>query len=54
MTAAIVGKIVCLIRQELSPEQVAEYLRREKIVCLHHETIYQVIYADKSSGGTQH
>jgi IS30 family transposase len=52
MTTAIVNKIVCLIRQELSPEQAAEYLRREQIVCLHHETIYRLIYADKLSGGT--
>jgi IS30 family transposase len=52
MTTAIVDKIVCLIRQELSPEQAAEYLRREQIVSLHHETIYQLIYADKLSGGT--
>jgi IS30 family transposase len=52
MTTAIVDKIVCLIKQELSPEQVAEYLRREQIVSLHHETIYQLVYADKLSGGT--
>lgn len=52
MTTAIVEKIVCLIRQERSPEQAAEYLRREHIVSLHHETIYQLIYADKLSEGT--
>lgn len=52
MTAAVVDKISRLIRQQLSPEQVAEYLRQEKIVSLHHETIYQFIYADKLSGGT--
>jgi len=52
MTLEVIEKITRLIRQELSPEQVAEYLRLESIVSLHHETIYQFIYADKLSGGT--
>ena len=52
VTAVIARKIRCLIRQELSPEQVAEYLRQEQIVSLHHETIYQLVYADKLLGGT--
>ncbi|MEX2963367.1 IS30 family transposase [Microbulbifer sp. TYP-18] len=40
-----------LLRQELSPEQVAGYLLRHKQVSLHHETIYQIVYADKAEGG---
>lgn len=40
-----------LIRQELSPQQVVDYLLRHKKVSLHHETVYQLIYSDKASGG---
>jgi IS30 family transposase len=43
--------IAQLIRQELSPQQVSDYLRRHKGISLHHETIYQVIYTDKALGG---
>jgi IS30 family transposase len=40
-----------LLRQQLSPQQVVGYLRRERKLSLHHETIYQLIYADKEVGG---
>ena len=40
-----------LIRQELSPQQVADYLLKHKKVSLHHETVYQFIYRDKAGGG---
>lgn len=40
-----------LVRQELSPQQVADYLKRYKRLSMHHETIYQLIYADKAAGG---
>lgn len=40
-----------LLAQDLSPEQIAGYLEREKLVLLHHETIYQYIYQDKAYGG---
>ncbi|MBU3071771.1 IS30 family transposase [Aestuariicella sp. G3-2] len=40
-----------LIRQELSPQQVVDYLERHKNLSLHHETIYQLVYADKAEGG---
>lgn len=40
-----------LIRQELSPQQVVDYLYRHKNISLHHETVYQLIYEDKASGG---
>lgn len=43
--------IEILIRQELSPEQVAKYLKDHKNVSLHHETIYQIVYQDKAQGG---
>ncbi len=40
-----------LLRQELSPQQIVDYLKNHKGVSLHHETIYQLIYADKANGG---
>src|SRR5690606_26564495 len=43
--------ISILIRQELSPQQVAGYLARKRKIYLHHETIYQLIYEDKAAGG---
>jgi len=43
--------IEILIRQELSPQQVVDYLKRHKNISLHHETVYQLIYADKYNGG---
>ncbi|MCU7842019.1 MAG: IS30 family transposase [Candidatus Thiodiazotropha sp. (ex Troendleina suluensis)] len=43
--------IEVLIRQELSPQQVVDYLARHKSLSLHHETVYQLIYADKAHGG---
>ncbi|MEX0448064.1 IS30 family transposase [Xenorhabdus sp. SGI246] len=40
-----------LIWQDLSPEQTVGYLKREKIISLHHETVYRLIYKDKINGG---
>lgn len=40
-----------LVRLELSPQQVVDYLKRNKGLSLHHETVYQLIYADKAQGG---
>ncbi|OHV48088.1 hypothetical protein BB987_03580 [Photorhabdus temperata] len=36
-----------LIWKDLSPEQVADYLKQHKGISLHHETIYRLIYQDK-------
>ena len=51
MTEEVVEWIEKLIRQELSPQQVVDYLKNHKGIDLHHETIYQGIYADKAEGG---
>lgn len=40
-----------LIGLDLSPQQVVDYLRRHNLVSLHHETVYQLVYADKAEGG---
>jgi IS30 family transposase len=52
LTESIKEKIKTLIRQELSPEQVCDYLEKNKIVKLHHETIYRMVLADKQQKGS--
>jgi IS30 family transposase len=42
------------IRQDWSPEQVSERLKREHDIQISHEWIYQHIYADKRTGGDLH
>lgn len=54
VTSEIERKIHQLIRQDLSPQQVVNYLRKEKIVSLHHETVYQIIYKEKQLGNDLH
>lgn len=54
LTAEVQSWIRCLIEQDLSPEQVADYLNEYRGVQLHHETIYQFIYGDKANGGNLH
>ncbi len=39
------------IKQDWSPEQICGYMKKEKVVELHHETLYQYILSDKRSGG---
>lgn len=51
LTEEVKDWIIRLLRQDLSPEQVVCYLRRHRSVSLHHETIYQLIYEDRSEGG---
>lgn len=47
-TDEVKGWVGQLIRKGLSPQQVVGYLERHKKLSLHHETIYQLIYADKA------
>lgn len=51
VTAEVERAIEVLLRQDLSPQQVVDYLARHRGVSLHHETVYQLIYADKARGG---
>lgn len=51
LTEEVKSWIETLLRQELSPQQVVDYLRRHRKLSLHHETVYQFIYADKVLGG---
>lgn len=54
LTDEVVCWIKKLLHQELSPQQVVDYLDKHKDVSLHHETIYQLIYKEKASGGNLH
>jgi len=51
VTEEVESWVETLIRQKLSPQQVVDYLKRHKKLSLHHETVYQLIYADKANGG---
>jgi IS30 family transposase len=51
LRAEVQSWIRTLIKRDLSPEQVCGYLKRHRKVTLHHETVYQFIYCDKSLGG---
>ena len=51
VTATVYQNIETLIRQELSPQQIVDYFARHKKLSLHHEIIYQLIYANKIAGG---
>ena len=39
------------LKQDWSPEQIAGRLKRDSIITLHHETIYQYVLADKANRG---
>ncbi|MDQ7004862.1 MAG: IS30 family transposase [Ghiorsea sp.] len=39
------------IEQDWSPEQVAGRLKKDDVISIHHETIYQYVLADKKAGG---
>lgn len=54
LTDEVQSWIRTLIEQDLSPEQVSNYLEMHRGLRLHHETIYQFIYRDKGHGGELH
>jgi IS30 family transposase len=43
-----------LIREDWSPEQVSERLKKDHDLCISHKWIYQYILADKRAGGDLH
>ena len=44
-------RVEARLREEWSPEQIADWLRLREGVCLSHEWIYQYVYQDKAQGG---
>ena len=51
LTTEIQAIIRGYLEQDWSPEQIAGRLKKEQVVRLHHETIYQYILSDKQLGG---
>ena len=51
----LTDEIKCLINgyivEDWSPEQVTGRLKKENVIRLHHETVYQHVLADKKAGG---
>jgi IS30 family transposase len=44
--------VVDLLKEEWSPEQISGRLRRERVLRISYETIYQYILSDRKQGGT--
>jgi IS30 family transposase len=51
LTDEIKGLIESKLQQEWSPEQIVGWMKKEGIIKLHHETVYQYVLLDKQSGG---
>lgn len=51
-TAVDWARVEGLVRADWSPEQIAGWLRRQRLLQISHETIYRRIWADKQAGGT--
>jgi len=51
MTKVIEKYIRSKLKEDWSPEQISGRLQRDKNISIHHETIYQFIYRNKSNGG---
>jgi IS30 family transposase len=51
MTKIIEKYIRAKLKEDWSPEQISGRLQRDKNISIHHETIYQFIYKNKSNGG---
>ena len=52
LTPELKALIAAFISEDWSPEQVAGYLKKKNIAHVSHESIYQIIKADKLSGGS--
>jgi IS30 family transposase len=50
-TRADWARVEALVREDWSPEQIAGWLRRRRILTISHETIYRYLWEDKQAGG---
>jgi transposase, IS30 family len=50
-TDAEFAKVIARLKEEWSPEQIANRLKNSGILSISHETIYQYIWCDKAIGG---
>lgn len=46
--------VITLLRQDWSPEQAAEWLKRHRILSISHQTIYRYVWYDGVCGGNLH
>jgi len=51
ITSQVWSRVVRLLRQEWSPEQISGRLKKEQSIRISHEWIYQYVLADKQAGG---
>ena len=51
IAAADWARVAALVREDWSPEQIAGWLHRHRILEISHETIYRYLWADKQVGG---
>ena len=54
MTVEIASIVKQKLKLQWSPVQIAGYLKKHKIACVSHETIYKYIWEDKKQGGLLH
>ena len=54
LTEGMLEAIVTKLSMDWSPEQISGDCRVRGIDCVSHETIYQMIWSDKASGGTMY
>ena len=45
-------RVCALLKEDWSPEQIAGWLRRHRLLAISHETIYRYIWDDLRAGGT--
>lgn len=50
-TSADWARVHTLLREDWSPEQIAGWLRRHRILRISHETIYRHVWDDRAAGG---
>lgn len=50
-TTEVKSFVISLLDQDYSPEQIAGYAKKERIVCVSAERIYQFVWEDKRLGG---
>jgi len=48
------ARVLTLLKQQWSPEQIAGRLKRDGLLRISHETIYRHIWSDKRRGGTRY
>jgi IS30 family transposase len=53
-TAQQWARVDALVREDWSPEQIAGWCRRHRVLSISHETIYRHVWTDRANGGRLH